>query len=339
VPGWGLIVRRGAPCCPRPGVPDDRRHPVEAPAGLTATLIREDGREGRRLLPHRAPSATTPLGATFEAQGGIGPGRCIEVRVTLSDDERMTYAVARTRGPLPGCSTAWSNARPWPGWWKRQCRGSPSSSSAPTSTSSPSSARCSRPGHPGLTPQPRAGTALRRLPRPARSRRLVGEQGGQTCRSTCRKRRWRSRSADVRLAAGGGPAGSVASCARRPAGGRRTSTTVVRATPSTPSMPAHRQRFLAEQAMRTGSRADTLLEPMRVVRTPAPRPPPALGPPAPAALGRVGTYGGYSTVNAPHLRLAQAAFRAARARRRAARAAVHGAQDSLHPTRREVPPS
>ncbi len=36
----------------------------------------------------------------IEAQGWIAPAECIEVRVTMTDNERMIYATAEARGTL-----------------------------------------------------------------------------------------------------------------------------------------------------------------------------------------------------------------------------------------------
>lgn len=71
--------------------------------GLTATLIREDGREGRCSLigPKR-------YGRPVEGHRGAGPiapAECVEVRVTMTDNERMIYATAEPDERHKLCST------------------------------------------------------------------------------------------------------------------------------------------------------------------------------------------------------------------------------------------
>ena len=61
--------------------------------GLTATLVREDGREGD-VFSLIGPKRYDAPWRDIEAQGYIAPAECIEVRVSLDDEERMTYAVA-----------------------------------------------------------------------------------------------------------------------------------------------------------------------------------------------------------------------------------------------------
>jgi DNA excision repair protein ERCC-3 len=61
--------------------------------GLTATLVREDGREGD-VFSLIGPKRYDAPWKDLEAQGYIAPADCIEVRVTLSEAERMAYAVA-----------------------------------------------------------------------------------------------------------------------------------------------------------------------------------------------------------------------------------------------------
>jgi DNA excision repair protein ERCC-3 len=61
--------------------------------GLTATLVREDGREDD-VFSLIGPKRYDAPWRDIEAQGYIAPAECIEVRVSLDDEERMTYAVA-----------------------------------------------------------------------------------------------------------------------------------------------------------------------------------------------------------------------------------------------------
>jgi DNA excision repair protein ERCC-3 len=61
--------------------------------GLTATLVREDGREGD-VFSLIGPKRYDAPWKDIEAQGWIAPADCTEVRVTLTDAERMGYATA-----------------------------------------------------------------------------------------------------------------------------------------------------------------------------------------------------------------------------------------------------
>jgi DNA excision repair protein ERCC-3 len=73
--------------------------------GLTATLVREDGREGD-VFSLIGPKRYDAPWRDIEAQGWIAPATCTEVRVTLTDDERMTYAVSEPEERYRVCATA-----------------------------------------------------------------------------------------------------------------------------------------------------------------------------------------------------------------------------------------
>jgi DNA excision repair protein ERCC-3 len=61
--------------------------------GLTATLVREDGREGE-VFSLIGPKRYDAPWKDIVAQGYIAPADCVEVRVTLPDGERLAYATA-----------------------------------------------------------------------------------------------------------------------------------------------------------------------------------------------------------------------------------------------------
>jgi DNA excision repair protein ERCC-3 len=73
--------------------------------GLTATLVREDGREAD-VFSLIGPKRFDAPWKDIENQGYIAPADCVEVRVTLSESERMAYAVAEPedRYRLASCS-------------------------------------------------------------------------------------------------------------------------------------------------------------------------------------------------------------------------------------------
>ena len=71
------------------------------------TLIREDGREGD-VFSLIGPKRYDAPWKDIEAQGWIAPAECVEVRVTLTDSERMRYATAEPDERYRVCSTAHS---------------------------------------------------------------------------------------------------------------------------------------------------------------------------------------------------------------------------------------
>ena len=73
--------------------------------GLTATLVREDGREGD-VFSLIGPKRFDAPWKDIESQGWIAPAECIEVRVTLTDAERMAYAVSEAEDRYRFASTA-----------------------------------------------------------------------------------------------------------------------------------------------------------------------------------------------------------------------------------------
>ena len=73
--------------------------------GLTATLVREDGREGD-VFSLIGPKRYDAPWKDIEAQGWIAPAECTEVRVTLTDAERLSYATADPEDRYKVCSTA-----------------------------------------------------------------------------------------------------------------------------------------------------------------------------------------------------------------------------------------
>ena len=64
--------------------------------GLTATLIREDGREGD-VFTLIGPKKYDVPWRELEGQGWIAEAQCVEVRLSLPDEFRMEYAVAEWR--------------------------------------------------------------------------------------------------------------------------------------------------------------------------------------------------------------------------------------------------
>jgi DNA excision repair protein ERCC-3 len=89
---WGLIVYDEVHLLPAPVFRATARIQSVRRLGLTATLVREDGREGDVFSLIGPKRYDTPW-KELEALGWIAPATCTEVRVELSDEERMAYAI------------------------------------------------------------------------------------------------------------------------------------------------------------------------------------------------------------------------------------------------------
>jgi DNA excision repair protein ERCC-3 len=90
---WGLIVYDEVHLLPAPIFRFTADIQSRRRLGLTATLVREDGREGD-VFSLIGPKRYDAPWKDIEAQGYIAPADCVEVRVTLTDHERMVYATA-----------------------------------------------------------------------------------------------------------------------------------------------------------------------------------------------------------------------------------------------------
>jgi len=102
---WGLIVYDEVHLLPAPVFRLTADLQARRRLGLTATLVREDGRESD-VFSLIGPKRFDAPWKDVEAQGWIAPADCCEVRVTLNDAERMRYAVAEPdeRYRLASCS-------------------------------------------------------------------------------------------------------------------------------------------------------------------------------------------------------------------------------------------
>jgi DNA excision repair protein ERCC-3 len=90
---WGLIIYDEVHLLPAPIFRFTADLQARRRLGLTATLIREDGREGD-VFSLIGPKRYDAPWKDIESQGWIAPAECVEVRVTLTDAERMGYATA-----------------------------------------------------------------------------------------------------------------------------------------------------------------------------------------------------------------------------------------------------
>ncbi|MHB8341404.1 MAG: DNA repair helicase XPB [Mycobacteriales bacterium] len=90
---WGLIIYDEVHLLPAPVFRMTADIQSRRRLGLTATLVREDGREGD-VFTLIGPKRYDAPWKDIESQGYIAPADCTEVRVTLTDAERMSYALA-----------------------------------------------------------------------------------------------------------------------------------------------------------------------------------------------------------------------------------------------------
>ncbi|SNC63147.1 DNA excision repair protein ERCC-3 [Kytococcus aerolatus] len=90
---WGLIVYDEVHLLPAPIFRMTADLQARRRLGLTATLVREDGREDE-VFSLIGPQRFNAPWKDIEAQGWIAPADCVEVRVSLPESERMVYATA-----------------------------------------------------------------------------------------------------------------------------------------------------------------------------------------------------------------------------------------------------
>ncbi|HEY3736619.1 MAG TPA: DNA repair helicase XPB [Jatrophihabitans sp.] len=102
---WGLIVYDEVHLLPAPIFRLTADLQSRRRLGLTATLIREDGREGD-VFSLIGPKRYDAPWKDIENQGWIAPADCTEVRVTLTDAERMAYAIAEPEDRYKLAATA-----------------------------------------------------------------------------------------------------------------------------------------------------------------------------------------------------------------------------------------
>ncbi|MFZ2227574.1 MAG: DNA repair helicase XPB [Candidatus Nanopelagicaceae bacterium] len=102
---WGLIIYDEVHLLPAPIFRFTADIQSRRRLGLTATLVREDGLEGE-VFSLIGPKRYDVPWKEIEAQGYIAPAECIEVRVTLTEAERIAYATAEPENRYRHCSTA-----------------------------------------------------------------------------------------------------------------------------------------------------------------------------------------------------------------------------------------
>ncbi|MBA3524347.1 MAG: DEAD/DEAH box helicase, partial [Geodermatophilaceae bacterium] len=102
---WGLIIYDEVHLLPAPIFRLTADLQSRRRLGLTATLVREDGHESD-VFSLIGPKRYDAPWKDIEAQGYIAPADCTEVRVTLTDAERMLYATAEPEERYRVCATA-----------------------------------------------------------------------------------------------------------------------------------------------------------------------------------------------------------------------------------------
>lgn len=93
---WGLIIYDEVHLLPAPVFRVTAQIQARRRLGLTATLVREDGREGD-VFSLIGPKKYDVPWRELETQGWIAAANCTEIRTALPDDVRMEYAVAELR--------------------------------------------------------------------------------------------------------------------------------------------------------------------------------------------------------------------------------------------------
>ncbi|SCL44460.1 DNA excision repair protein ERCC-3 [Micromonospora eburnea] len=102
---WGLVIYDEVHLLPAPIFRFTADLQARRRLGLTATLVREDGREGD-VFSLIGPKRYDAPWKDIESQGWIAPAECTEVRVTLTDAERMAYATAEAEERYRMAATA-----------------------------------------------------------------------------------------------------------------------------------------------------------------------------------------------------------------------------------------
>jgi DNA excision repair protein ERCC-3 len=93
---WGLIIYDEVHLLPAPVFRATAEIQARRRLGLTATLVREDGREGD-VFALIGPKKYDVPWRDLERRGWIAEALCSEVRLSLPEQERMAYATAELR--------------------------------------------------------------------------------------------------------------------------------------------------------------------------------------------------------------------------------------------------
>ena len=102
---WGLVVYDEVHLLPAPIFRMTADLQARRRLGLTATLVREDEREGD-VFSLIGPKRYDAPWKDMENQGWIAPADCVEVRVDLSEAERLAYATAEPEDRYRFCASS-----------------------------------------------------------------------------------------------------------------------------------------------------------------------------------------------------------------------------------------
>ncbi|MDT0328926.1 DNA repair helicase XPB [Nocardiopsis lambiniae] len=102
---WGLVIYDEVHLLPAPIFRMTADLQARRRLGLTATLVREDGREGD-VFSLIGPKRYDAPWKDMENQGWIAPADCVEVRVDLSEAERLAYATAEPEDKYRFCASS-----------------------------------------------------------------------------------------------------------------------------------------------------------------------------------------------------------------------------------------
>ncbi|MFL5660668.1 MAG: DEAD/DEAH box helicase, partial [Ktedonobacteraceae bacterium] len=93
---WGLIIYDEVHLLPAPVFRITAEIQARRRLGLTATLVREDGREAD-VFSLIGPKKYDVPWRELERQGWIATAECHEIRVSMTEDEQLNYAIAEER--------------------------------------------------------------------------------------------------------------------------------------------------------------------------------------------------------------------------------------------------
>lgn len=101
---WGLMIYDEVHLLPAPVFRFSAEMQATRRLGLTATLVREDGKE-TEVFSLIGPKKFDLPWKILESQGWIATADCSEIRVTMTAEQKMQYALAQTRDKITIAST------------------------------------------------------------------------------------------------------------------------------------------------------------------------------------------------------------------------------------------
>ena len=102
---WGLVIYDEVHLLPAPVFQLTAQLQARRRLGLTATLVREDGREGD-VFSLIGPKRFDVPWKELESQGYIAPAICVEIRLDLPTSERLEYAASTDKERFKLASTS-----------------------------------------------------------------------------------------------------------------------------------------------------------------------------------------------------------------------------------------